>query len=467
MPRAIAAIRRRLEEPWDVAGLVAFRVIFGLLLLAAVARTVLSGWVETFYLEPTFAFHYPGFDWVATPPGPVLYALFAVLAVSALAIAVGALYRVATVVFLAVFAYVELLDVTFYLNHYVLVSLLAALLAVLPLHRAGSVDAWLRPSIRVRTLPAWMTWALRFQVGVVYVFAALAKLQPDWLLHGQPLGIWLASRSDLAVVGPWMDDAWLALTMSWAGFLYDLTIPLWLLWRRSRPFALAVVLAFHAATGVLFNIGMFPWLMSGFALVFFDPSWPRSLARRFGWRQARDKSLGAPAEAVRLRRPAVLALALWAGLQVAIPLRAHAYGGDVLWHEQGMRFSWRVMVRQKSGSVVYRVRTADHPAERYLRPDQYLTLHQEREMSGQPDLIVQLAHRIAGDLEARGERGVEVRVDAWASLNGRPRARLIDPDVDLTEVHPSVLPATWIAAAPEGPPLPAGGRPAYARTGRR
>ena len=32
------------------------------------------------------------------------------------------------------------------------------------------------------------------------------------------------------------------------------------------------------------------------------------------------------------------------------------YGGNVLWHEQGMRFSWRVMVREKNGSVTYRVR---------------------------------------------------------------------------------------------------------------
>ena len=44
--------------------------------------------------------------------------------------------------------------------------------------------------------------------------------------------------------------------MSWGGFLYDLTIVLWLSWRRSRPFAYAVVCTFHFFTHVFFNIGM-------------------------------------------------------------------------------------------------------------------------------------------------------------------------------------------------------------------
>ena len=43
-------------------------------------------------------------------------------------------------------------------------------------------------------------------------------------------------------------------------------------------------------------------------------------------------------------------------VQLLLPLRAHLYGGNVLWHEQGMRFSWRVMVREKNGSVTFIVR---------------------------------------------------------------------------------------------------------------
>lgn len=73
-------------------------------------------------------------------------------------------------------------------------------------------------------------------------------------------------------------------------------------------------------------------------------------------------------------------------------------------------------------------------------------------MSGQPDLILQLAHAIAADFRARGHVGVEVRVDALVSLNGRPAARLIDPDVDLARVSDGLSRATWILTEPATPP---------------
>ena len=47
----------------------------------------------------------------------------------------------------------------------------------------------------------------------MYVFAGLAKLNADWLLHGLPLRMWLPARSDLAIVGPWLDEPWLALAL--------------------------------------------------------------------------------------------------------------------------------------------------------------------------------------------------------------------------------------------------------------
>lgn len=73
-------------------------------------------------------------------------------------------------------------------------------------------------------------------------------------------------------------------------------------------------------------------------------------------------------------------------------------------------------------------------------------------MSVQPDLILQLAHHIADEQRARGAIGVEVRVDALCSLNGRPMTRLIDPDVDLAQIDDGLAPATWILPAPAGPP---------------
>ena len=165
------------------------------------------------------------------------------------------------------FAYLELIDAALYLNHYWFMTLAAVVLAIVPQPR------------RDGTVPAITVWALRAQLAVVYVFAGLAKLNTDWLLHGQPMRIWLAARTDRPLIGAWLDEPIVAVAFSWAGAAFDLTIVGWLLWRRSRPWAYVAVVVFHAATAALFQIGLFPWVMIALTPIFFAPDWPRR--RRF------------------------------------------------------------------------------------------------------------------------------------------------------------------------------------------
>ena len=87
-----------------------------------------------------------------------------------------------------------------------------------------------------------------------------------------------------------------------------------------------------------------------------------------------------------------------------------------------------------------------------VSPHAYLTLQQYREMSAQPDLILQLAHHIRDDYNARGVGPVQVYADVMVSLNARPAARLIDPEVDLAQVDDGLAVATWILPAPTAPP---------------
>ena len=451
-------LRARLNDPRDAASVAAFRVMFGLVIAGGVVRYFASGWIDRFYVQPTFHFHYLGFEWVRPLPEPWMSAAFGLLGVAGLCVALGLFYRVASALVLVVFTYLHLIDVTNYLNHYWLVTLLAALFCLLPLNGTWSLDARLRPSLRRSTVPAWVLYLLRFQVGLVYVFAALAKIGPDWLLHGQPLGIWLHARTETPVIGPLLGQPWVALAMSWAGLFYDLTIVFWLSWRRSRPFAFAAVCFFHGLTGYFFFIGIFPVIMTAAATLFFAPDWPRKLHARL-----RRVDLE-PDDRSRIGRAGMAALAVWGLVMVAVPLRGHLYGGDVLWHEQGMRWSWRVKVREKNGDVTYRVRLDGERREREVRPSRYLDGRQEAEFAGQPDLILQLAHHIRDELRARGHTRVEVRADAWASLNGRPSARLIDPTVDLTTVEDGFAPADWILPRPDTRPHPMRRRrPAVAR----
>lgn len=392
-------------------------------------RFMLQGWVETLYIKPTFFFKYTGFEWVVVPSPTMLYALFILSALSALFVCVGYHYRVAIVIFASSFTYIQLMDVTNYLNHYVLVCLVAWAMVFAPLHRCFSIDAWRSNRNMSSTLPREILWWFRFQFAVVYLNAALAKFTSDWLLHAQPMGIWMRARSETFLIGPFLNEAWCIYLLSWSGFLYDLLIVPFLLHKKTRAYAYVVVLVFHAMTSVFFDIGLFPFIMSIGTTLFFAPEWPRGLAQRLG-RRLKMSTVPSPKPLPRIVLVTLLAACV---LQVAVPLRHYFLEGDVLWNERGMRFAWKVMVREKNGSVTLQVIDRQSQRRWDVSPNDYLTWRQANEMSSQPDLIVQLAKHVAWDFKKRGH-DTAVYADTWVSLNGRKRAKMLDPTVDLTQL---------------------------------
>ncbi len=428
----------------------AFRVGFGLLGVAAVARFAGKGWISDLYVEPAHHFTYSGFWWVQPPPSWGIHALFALLALASLGVAAGFKYRLSIVAFFLLFTYIELIDKTTYLNHYYLVSLLAFLMIFMPLDRRWSVDAWRDERLRAEPFPAWCVWTLRAQVGIVYAFGGLAKLNPDWLLRAQPMRIWLFNSSHLPLVGELLRETWVAYAMSCGGLLFDLTIVGWMLWARSRPIAYAALCAFHVATWLLFPIGMFAWIMICASLIFFPPDWPVALLRRAGFRLSptAPRPRCGPPRRTTLARLGAAALALFALVQIAMPLRHWAYPGNVRWNEDGYRFSWRVMLTEKTGITRFRVEDVNSGREWLAYPEDYLTPLQAERMAHQPDMILSLARLIADDYARRGIE-TQVRADAFVAFNGREAARLVDPDVDLAQEPAGIYPKRWTLPPPE------------------
>ncbi len=429
----------------------AFRVIFGLVGLAVVLRLFAHGWIGQLYIEPEYRFSYPGFGWVRPWPGWGMYLHFAALGLLSIGVALGYRYRLCAALFFVGFTYAELIDRTTYLNHHYWICLVALLIIFLPLNRVWSVDAWRNPAIRADGLPSWVVWALRAQVGAVYVFAGIAKLNPDWLLNAQPMRIWLYQHGDMPLFGPLLQEVWVAYAMSWAGAAFDLTIVGWLLWRRTRLWAYLALVGFHIATWILFpRLGIFPWMMIGASLVFFDPDWPRRVIRAVGVKGLRppspqpSPSMGEGVDRLSWRTRAVLVgLGVFALVQVALPLRHFAYPSNARWSEEGYLFSWRVMLTEKVGFVQFRVRDPETRQAWIVSPDEYLTPLQVERMAIQPDLILQTAHFMAENFAERGFPGVTVKADAFVSWNGRPNARLIDPDADLAAIASGLGPKGW------------------------
>lgn len=442
-----AQLGAALSSPVSLASLTAYRVAFGLLMLAAVARFFAYDWITLHFIEPKFYFPFYGFEWVRPWPGVGMYVHFGLMAVFALGIATGAFYRVSMAAFGLLFTYAHLIDVTNYLNHYYLVSCLCLLMTFLPLHRGLSVDAWRRPALRASTVPAWVLWALRAQVGLVYFFGGVAKLKGDWLLRAEPMKTWLAANGEFPVLGRFFHLDVTAYAMSWAGAIFDLSVVPFLLWRRSRPFAYVAVVVFHVVTARLFQLGLFPWIMIASSALFFPPTWPEAWLKRFGVTSGRW--FGADPQ----RAPAAIPRAAWLlvpyfALHLLIPFRHLAYGGPVCWTEEGYRFSWNVMLMEKDGWTLFHVRDPQSGRTWTVAPKKYLSPEQNKMMSSQPDMILAFAHFLADEFRARGIASPEVRVDAYASLNGRPNARLIDPAVDLAREQDGFAPKRWILPFP-------------------
>jgi hypothetical protein len=435
-----------LARPVDAAALGAFRLLFGLLMVGAVVRFVAKGWVTELYLDPAYHFTYLGFDWVRPLSATGMALLFTSMGMAAFFVALGAFTRTAAFVFFVTFTYAELIDQATYLSHYYLVSLLALLFTVLPVARAFSLDA--RHTGRAAGGPAtvarWVHTLLRVQIGLAYVFAGLAKLNHDWLVEAQPLHLWLARVSDLPLVGSLVAPPVTAYVMSWASAAFDLAIVPLLLHPRTRKVAYGVAVVFHGLCWLFFPVGVFPFLMLVCATLFFDPSWPRGLLARLRPHASEASAPDSRASATRpLPRWLLAGLGAYLSLSVAVPLRLVLYPGASSWTEQGIRFAWRDLLTEKTGHVEFEIVDASG-ARMHLNPRSELTQLQYEMMSTQPDMIHGYAHHLARRFQEAGHGRVRVHAHAWASLNGRPSQRLIDPDVDLAAVARTLLPKRFI-----------------------
>lgn len=421
-------LRERLATTVSAQSYVAFRIAFGLLIVVGQIRFLARGWVDEFYLAPANHLTYPGFGWVQPFPAVLMYGVVVGLAAVGVAIAFGIRTRQAAAVFAIGFGYCELIDAALYLNHYWFMTLAAVVLALVPTVQQG----------RVAVISVW---ALRAQLGAVYLFAGVAKLNTDWLWRAEPLHTWLAARTDRPVIGPLLDDLFVAFAFSWAGVAFDLTIVGWLLWRRTRVGAYAVLVVFHLMTAALFQIGMFPWMMIALTPIFFSTDWPRRLVPR---RPATDDSTAS----ARLSRPVAAALVVVLLANLALPLRHLAADGNVRWNDDGYLLSWRVMLTERAGHVVFDVTDPSTGVTYQVGAGAVLDDWQAAAAMVRADLVLSTAHLIADEARNSLGRDVEVRADAFVAWNGRLRARWIDPSVDLAALPRSASASDYVLPAP-------------------
>ncbi|MEX2233539.1 MAG: HTTM domain-containing protein [Cyclobacteriaceae bacterium] len=432
------------QKTTSAAPLVVFRIALGLLIFGSIARFWAKGWIFDLYIKPKYFFPFYGFEFVE-PLGELSYLLFAICGLCALMVAIGLFYRIASAGLFLSFTYIELIDKSTYLNHYYFISMVCLMMLFLPAHRYFSIDAYRNKKILSDAIPRWSLDSLKFFVCLVYVFAGLAKLNSDWILHAQPLRIWLPAKNDLPVIGFLFNYVWVAYAFSWIGCVYDLSIPFLLLKRKTRIFAYSAVVIFHMLTALLFPIGMFPYIMMVTALIFFSPEFHEKILLKIGTWIKVSGDFTKPSIQYPVSGSGILPVAFgfFLLIQVLLPLRHVLYPDELFWTEQGYRFSWRVMLIEKAGYAQFIVKDAAGN-QAVVDNSKFLTPLQEKMMATQPDMILQYAHILRDHYNTQGFRSPQVYVDSYVALNGRLGKPLVDPITDLSKEKDSFSHKPWI-----------------------
>ena len=419
----------------------------------SILRFWLKGWIETTYIDPSFHFSYYLFDWVK-PIGDFTYLIFLICGLSAFFVALGYKYTYSIIIFFLSFTYIELMDKTTYLNHYYFISVLSFIMLFLPANSSYSIDA-IQKKKYFNKVYKWNIDVIKLLLFIVYFYSGLAKINSDWLIEAQPLKIWLTSNYDLPIIGGLMQKTWVHYFMSWGGMIYDLSIVFLLLYNKTRIFAFILVIFFHLFTAVLFPIGMFPYIMIMGSVIFFNGTTHKKildyLSRFINLKKtisSKKKIIEEP-RTFKNKKFVIGVLSLFFIIQILFPFRYFLYPGELFWNEQGYRFSWRVMLIEKKGYTNFKVVDKINNTSFYIKNEDFLTEFQERQMSFQPDFILEFAHFIGNFYKNKGIKNIEVYADSYVTLNGRMSKQFIDPKANLYNEKRGFNHKKWILPTDE------------------
>lgn len=413
-----------LSRPIDKAILIYFRICTGLLMSQELINSILIGKFRE-YTDPQFHFTYQFFPWISPWPYHGMLIHYLVTIFAGFMVAAGIFYRFFAVILFLGQSSLFLMEMSEYINHHYLYCLLSFWMIFLPLKNDER-----------STAPAWTLYLILFHMALAYFFGGIAKLNSDWL-NGTPMDLFLAVRTHLPL-GTLYSQSWAPLFFSYGGVVFDLLIVPMLLFPKTRKAGLIASIIFHISNVMMFGLSTFPWFSLVLTTMFFDPSWPRKIPY-FNQFIAPTKE-----EETSPVGPILTALlAVYVMVHVVLPFRHFVlYPGNPDWTEEGHMFSWRMMLRSKSGKVYFTVQNGKQ--KRIIFPKEYLTQRQIKDLLGNPDMILQFSHFLRDKFQMEWKMPVEVYASSRVSLNGRPATEIIKPGTNLAKEERSIKPYQWV-----------------------
>lgn len=417
-------MRNAFFKPIDNSPLIAFRIFFGFLIACESFGAIMTGWVKKVLIEPQFTFSFIGLEWLQPFPSNLMYVYFILMGVLGIFIMLGLKYTYAIASYTILWAGVYFMQKSSYNNHYYLLLLISFCMIFLPANKFMSLDVKYNFTEHKLTMPKWISLLFIVQIIIVYFYASIAKIYPDWL-DGTFTRNLLQGTTTRPFFLNLFSQKWLYLFIAYAGILFDLLVVPLFLFKKTRTVALICSVVFHLFNAITLQIGIFPFFALTFILFFYEPETIKNLFFK-NKPICNDKELDFSSSKILkfLFVPYII-------IQLALPLRHHFIEGDVFWTEEGHRLSWRMMLRERSGFIVIKIK--DNETNDTFTYDYHknLTSKQARQLATKPDFIWQYCQKIKEEFKGRD---ISIFINCKNSINRKPLKTLIDPKADFAKV---------------------------------
>ena len=414
----------KIFKPIDNAPLIVFRIFFGFLIACESFGAIATGWVKKVLIEPQFTFSFIGLEWLQPLSGDLMYYYFALMGVFGILIMLGYKYRIAIISYTILWAGAYFMQKTTYNNHYYLLLLISFYMVFLPANKSTSLDVKFGSIKEENNMPYWISLVFIIQIFIVYFYASIAKIYPDWL-DGTFTKNLLQGTTTRPLFLKLFAQKWFYLSIAYIGIFFDLLIVPLFLFKKSRNFAFLISLCFHIFNAIVLKIGIFPFFALSFILFFYEPERIRRIFFKKDSEVLSEPSYKSKNLFLYFFIPLLL-------IQVLLPLRHHFIKGDVIWTEEGHRLSWRMMLRERNGFITIRIKDNKTNTTEFYNYNKNLTPKQANRLATNPDFIWQYSQKIKKEYEGKD---ISIYINCSNSVNRKPMRRLIDDKVDFAKAE--------------------------------
>jgi len=422
-----------LLRPIDPITLSIFRIVYGICMLWECFYLIRIDFIPHFLIRPEVHFNYDFAEFIAPLPKPFLSIVLIGILISSLLFIIGKYIKQSAWFIFVAFSYLLLLDKSYYNNHLYLICLFAFFFAITSSSQSISIE-----KMAPKKVPYWQLLLFQLQLGIVYFYGGIAKLNSDWLVRFEPAKTILNQRARNSNFSSILETDFAVYLISYGGLLFDLGIFFLLMYRPTRKIALIGAVIFNGMNAWLFDdINIFPFMMLGALVLFIKPE----KIRIFVTKKLPSIKLASPEQpVVPTKNLTFQLLGIYFILQLLLPLRHFLFQGNTEWTGKAQYFSWRMKIQTRETKKM-EFSVLNYDKKEIVNVDLRsfgLNDDQIRLLSMHPETGVKLAKEIRRTAELKGMKNIEVKANVIVSFNGKTPQSLYK-DVDLSKVEDRIF----------------------------